>query len=122
MRCPQCKTDLEGQPAQCPRCKADLSILADTLSRVEQLRARAEESRRAGAMGAAVEAYLEMLELDPTDAEAQAAVGQTLRAMRTVLRLEAKPHSMLAWWIITGLVAATAFFLGHFLAHRFPSF
>ncbi len=114
MRCPQCKTELTARPAQCPRCKADLSLLADLIGQVESLRARATQAKSAGQIGPAIEAYLQMLEIDPTDAEAKEAVGQSVRAIRTVLKLE--PHWLTGISWLLAMVIATSVLLGYYAA------
>ncbi|MFL5329741.1 MAG: hypothetical protein ACJ8C4_12585 [Gemmataceae bacterium] len=84
------------------------------MSRVEKLRGKAADARAKGAIGTAVEAYLEMLELDPTDDEARAAVGQSVRAIRSVLRLDQGPRRVWQYWLLAAFAAVVGLLIGHF--------
>ena len=115
MHCPQCKIELTGRPSQCPRCRTDLSLLADLMSEVEILRTKAHDAKSSGKIGPAIEAYLQMLEIDPTDAEAREAVGESVRAIRTVLKLETKSRSRAVWWwVAIGIAATLGIFIGRY--------
>jgi hypothetical protein len=83
LSCPMCKTDLPNAPPRCPRCQADLSLLSDFVTDLKTLLEKADAQRRAGEIAAAVQSYLAVLEVDPTNAEARGAVGPVLLAVRT---------------------------------------
>jgi hypothetical protein len=59
-----------------------LSLLVDYADQLDNALARAEEWTRAGALGKAVWAYLEVLEVDPDHARARAQVAQVATAVR----------------------------------------
>src|SRR5437763_11642979 len=87
LTCPLCKNDLPDAPRTCPRCQADLSLLTDLVNDVRALLDRAEAHRKAGEIVPAVQTYLAVLDVDPTNAEARAAVGPVLLAVRTAHRV-----------------------------------
>jgi TPR repeat len=89
--CPLCKKVVDTPARTCPRCQADLSLLADLVTDVQRLLARAETHRKGGELAPAVEAYLAVLEIDPTNADARAALGPVVRGIRTVQRVAAVP-------------------------------
>ncbi|HTK77739.1 MAG TPA: hypothetical protein VL371_20905, partial [Gemmataceae bacterium] len=89
--CPLCKKVVETPARACPRCQADLSLLADLVGDVQKLLARAETHRKAGELAPAVEAYLAILEVDPSNADARAAIGPVLRGIHTAQRVAAAP-------------------------------
>jgi hypothetical protein len=84
------------------------------MAKVEKLRAKAADAQANGAIGTAVEAYLEMLELDPTDEEARAAVGQSVRAIRSVLRIEQGPRRGWPYWLLAAFAAVAGLLIGHY--------
>jgi hypothetical protein len=114
LTCPLCKKDVEAPARACPRCKADLSLLADLQADVEKLLARAETHRKAGQLAPAVDAYLAVLDVDPTNAEALAALGPVLRGIHISHRVAARPPEAvpLRHAIITIALAAGALVLG----------
>jgi hypothetical protein len=79
---PTCKKPLPRLSRTCPSCQADLSLLVDYVEHLQVGLARAEELTRAGDLGGAVWAYLEVLEVDPDNAEARRQVGQVTAAVR----------------------------------------
>jgi hypothetical protein len=138
---PTCKKPLARLSPTCPNCQADLSLLVDY---VQNLRAGldvAEERTRAGDLGGAVWAYLEVLEVDPDNPEAKRQVGQVTAAVRQFdrsapgrrwrRRLERQArfrHAVTTWagdpvswatffwWVLVFLmVLALGFFLGRLL-------
>jgi hypothetical protein len=82
LTCPQCKKKLAGLPRRCQTCQTDLSLLADYAEHLRGGLERAEALTRAGELGQAVLAYLEVLEVDPDNATARRQVGQVAAAVR----------------------------------------
>jgi hypothetical protein len=80
--CPMCKKALEEPARRCPRCSTDLGLLVDYVSHRQEGLARADALTRAGKLGAAVSAYLEVLEVDPDNPTARRQVGQVATAVR----------------------------------------
>src|SRR3954469_13239770 len=88
LTCPVCKKPLADPPApQCPRCQADLSVLADIMKDVRTLLDKADAQAKAGQLGAAVKTYLDVLDVDPANAAAHAALGDVLTALRGAERV-----------------------------------
>ena len=77
-----CKKEVPESARACPRCQADLSILSTYLGDLQTGLRRAESLTRAGELGDAVFAYLEVLEVDPDNAEARRQVGRVVSAVR----------------------------------------
>jgi len=101
----------------CPRCQADLSLVTDLMADVQKLLARAEGHRKAGDLAPAVQAYLEVLEVDPSNADARAALGPVLLAVQTAHRagnLRPEPVPLMHMAATLGL-AAGAVVLGYLL-------
>src|SRR5262245_58901776 len=109
LTCPLCQKHLELPQRACPRCQADLSLLADLMTDVQTLLARAETYRKSGELAPAVQAYLEVLAVDPTNADARAALGPVLLAVRTASQVEPyrKASSFIAM-ILTLAIAVMA--------------
>jgi hypothetical protein len=82
LTCPMCKKEVAESANACPRCQTDLSILKTYLGDLESGLQRAESFTRAGELGDAVFAYLEVLEVDPDNAEARKQVGRVASAVR----------------------------------------
>jgi hypothetical protein len=80
--CPMCKKTLAERVRECPRCRADLSILVDYVTDLQGGLTRAEAFTRAGNLGEAVWAYLEVLEVDPDNGVAGQQVKQVAAAVR----------------------------------------
>ena len=114
LTCPLCKNNVAPPARACPRCKADLSLLADLLADVQTLLARAEAHRKAGEIAPAVDAYLGVLDVDPTNADARAALGPVLRGIHTAQRVAAEPPEAvpLKHVFVTLALAAGALVLG----------
>jgi hypothetical protein len=119
--CPLCKKVVEVPARTCPRCQADLSLLVDLVTEVQKLLAQAEAHRKAGEVAPAVEAYLAVLDVDPTNADARAAVGPILRGIHTAQRVAAMPPAEVAFKhvVVTLTLAATAVVLGFLLVRVF---
>jgi hypothetical protein len=81
-QCPQCSKPLRELVRRCPSCQADLDLLVDYVSHLQGGLDRAESLTRAGELGQAVWAYLEILEVDPDNAAAKKQVGQVATAVR----------------------------------------
>jgi hypothetical protein len=80
--CPMCKKKLRGMEKECLSCKADVSLLVDYVGNLREGLTRAEALTRAGQLGEAVWAYLEVLEIDPDNATARKQIGQVATAVR----------------------------------------
>jgi len=80
--CPQCNKRLVELTRQCPSCRADLSLLVEYVNGLKDKLGRAEQLTRAGELGQAVWAYLEILEADPDNATARRQIGQVANAVR----------------------------------------
>jgi hypothetical protein len=81
-RCPQCQKQLRELVRRCPTCQADLDLLVDYTSHLQGGLERAENLTRAGELGQAFWAYLEVLEVDPDNAPARKQVSQVVGAVR----------------------------------------
>ncbi len=81
-QCPQCNKPLRELVRRCPSCQADLDLLVDFVSHLRGGIERAQELTRAGELGQAVWTYLEILEVDPTNAAAKKQVSQVATAVR----------------------------------------
>jgi hypothetical protein len=77
-----CKKMLRGMEKECLSCKADVSLLVDYVENLQEGVARAEALTKAGQLGDAVWAYLEVLEIDPDNATARRQVGKVATAVR----------------------------------------
>ncbi len=82
LTCPMCKKALPGLEPRCRSCQADVSLLVEYVKGLDGGLARAEALARAGELGEAVWAYLEVLEVDPENATARRQVGQVAAAVR----------------------------------------
>src|SRR5262249_51661578 len=81
-RCPQCNKTLVDLTRRCPSCMADLDLLVDYVSHLEGGLVRADNLTRAGELGQAVWAYMEVLEVDPDNPTARHQVSQVATAVR----------------------------------------
>jgi hypothetical protein len=109
--CPLCKTEVaEGIP-KCPKCQTDLTLLADFVGDLQTLLNKAETHRKAGELPAAVDTYLAVLDIDPTNAEARAAMGPALLAIRTATRVEPQQAGVRGW-LLALLCVVIAFAAG----------
>jgi hypothetical protein len=82
LQCPQCTKPLRELVRRCPTCQADLDLLVDYVSHLQGGLDRAENLVRAGELGPAVWAFLEVLEVDPDNATARRQVSQVVTAVR----------------------------------------
>lgn len=80
--CPQCSKPLRELVRRCPTCQADLDLLVDYVSHLSGGLQRAENLAKAGELGEAVWAYLEVLETDPDNVPARKQVGRVVTAVR----------------------------------------
>src|SRR3954469_3968486 len=81
-KCPQCSKPLRELSRRCPSCQADLDLLVDFVSNLQGGIQRAENLTRAGELGEAVWAYLEVLETEPDNAPARRQVSRVVTAVR----------------------------------------
>src|SRR4051812_42754932 len=122
LTCPVCKKPLADPPApQCPRCQADLSVLADIMKDVRTLLDKASAQARNGQLGAAVRTYLDVLDVDPANAAAHAALGDVLTALRGVgrVRRRVRPEHVLIALLAVALTI-NSIVLGWLLRERRP--
>jgi hypothetical protein len=77
-----CKKGVREELRECPTCRTDLGLLVDYLSDLDGSLDKAQEYTRAGELGKAVWAYLEVLEVDPDNPEAKRQVAQVVTAVR----------------------------------------
>jgi hypothetical protein len=82
LRCPQCTKPLRQLSRRCPTCQADLDLLVDYVNTLQTGVERAESLTRAGELGQAVWAYLDVLEVDPDNSAARKQVGGVVNAVR----------------------------------------
>src|SRR5947209_5435949 len=82
LTCPMCKRKLRGLEKECGNCKTDVSLLVDYVENLQDGLVRAEALVKAGELGEAVWAYLEVLEVDPDNTTARRKVGQVVTAVR----------------------------------------
>ena len=82
LTCPMCKKKLRGLEKECGNCKTDVSLLVDYVENLQEGLVRAELLTKAGELGEAVWAYLEVLEVDPDNTTAKRKIGQVVTAVR----------------------------------------
>ena len=81
-QCPQCNKKLVELSRRCPSCMADLDLLVDYVGHLQGGLERAENLTRAGELGQAVWAYLEVLEVDPDNATARKMLSEVRAGAR----------------------------------------
>ncbi len=81
-QCPQCQKPLRDLVRRCPTCQADLDLLVEYVSHLNGGLERADNLTRAGELGQAFWAYMEVLEVDPDNAPAKRQVSQVITAVR----------------------------------------
>ncbi|MCI0639691.1 MAG: hypothetical protein L0Y72_05335 [Gemmataceae bacterium] len=128
-QCPQCSKPLREVTRRCPSCQADLALLVDYVSHLNGGLERAENLLKAGELGPAVWAYLEVLEVDPDNGPARRQVGQVVTAVRQFdqanegrrwlkrIRSEAEDNLLLRWrnYILIAGGVFLAFSIGFWL-------
>jgi hypothetical protein len=119
LTCPLCKNELPDVTPRCPRCQADLSLLSQFVTDLKTLLNKADAHRKAGEIGAAVQAYLDVLDIDPANADARDALGPVLRAVRTAERIR-RPNGRLI--SISQVLAILAVVVGAFVLGYWVSF
>jgi hypothetical protein len=82
LTCPMCKKGVREDNRECPTCRTDLGLLVDYIADLDGTLEKADELTRQGKLGQAVWAYLEVLEVDPDNAEAKRQIGQVVTAVR----------------------------------------
>jgi hypothetical protein len=129
--CPQCTKPLRDFTRRCPSCQADLDLLVDYVSHLQGGLERADNLIKAGELGQAIWAYLEVLEVDPDNPQARKQISQVVTAVRqfdTLIPgrrwangLPPLPRITRPWWhwLVFGIAVAAAFGAG-FLIARFP--
>jgi len=118
LTCPMCNKALPWGTNPCSRCRSDLTLLVDYMSNLDEHLNRAESALKAGELGDAVWAYLNVLETDPAHPVAQkqvtkvaTAVRQFDEAKRTGLRMMFVLGAALVLAIV--LLAAGTFYAGY---------
>ena len=86
--CPQCSKPLRELARRCPSCQADLDLLVDFVSHLQGGIQRAENLTRAGELGDAVWAYLEVLETEPDNVPARRQVARVRNLESLVQRVK----------------------------------
>jgi hypothetical protein len=119
LACPMCQKELAAPAAKCPRCQADVSLLADFVTDLRTLLGKADAHRQAGDLAAAVQAYLAVLDVDPANAAARAALGPALLAVRTAGRVEPTVSNSGHVGIILAVAAVIAAFAAGLCVGRF---
>lgn len=137
-QCPQCQKPLRDLVRRCPTCQADLDLLVDYVSHLSGGLERAENLTRAGELGQAFYAYLEVLEVDPDNGAARKQVSQVVGAVRQFDQLNQgrrwlshirhgppwnSPWAMLpawAWAAIAAGLVVIAFALGYAAGFNAP--
>lgn len=123
--CPQCTKPLREIARRCPSCQADLDLLVDYVNHLQGGLQRAENLVKAGELGQAIWAYLEVLEVDPDNPTARKQISQVVTAVRqfdTVIpgrrwanglppQVPPSPRPWWHWAIFAGVILA-AFALG----------
>lgn len=123
--CPQCTKPLREITRRCPSCQADLDLLVDYVGHLHGGLQRAENLVRAGELGQAIWAYLEVLEVDPDNPTARKQVSQIVTAVRQFdavtpgrrwadgLNPNLPPAKHPWWhWLVFGASVCVAFGLG----------
>src|SRR4051812_21615482 len=82
LTCPMCRKAVEPAATPCPRCRADLTLLVDYMANLDEHLAKADAALKAGEIGDAVFAYLNVLEVEPAHPTARKQVGQVVSAVR----------------------------------------
>jgi hypothetical protein len=108
LTCPMCKKALAPATTPCPRCRADLRLLVDFMDNLDEHLIRAESALKAGELGDAVWAYLNVLETDPEHPVARRQITKVATAVRQFD--EAKRSSYRAMFVL-GIAAAIAAFV-----------
>ena len=118
LTCPMCKKLLEPGTTPCLRCRADLTLLVDYMSNLDDHLGKADASLKAGELGDAVWAYLNVLETDPEHAVARRQVSKVATAVR---QFDAAKGGRMKQWLLIGagvvlagvLLLAGTFYLGY---------
>jgi hypothetical protein len=131
-KCPQCNKQLREMTRRCPSCQADLDLLFDYVGQLQGSLQRAENLTKAGELGQAVWAYLEVLEVDPDNSTARKQVSQIATAVRQFDLVMPgprwargldpfPPRQPAGWdwirWSLVGGALLLAFILGFAIAH-----
>src|SRR5258707_12481600 len=82
LTCPMCKKALEPRASPCSRCRADLTLLVDFMSNLDEHLNKADAAIKAGEIGEAVWAYLNVLETEPDHPVAKKQVLKVATAIR----------------------------------------
>lgn len=115
-----CKAELAESATRCNRCQADVSLLSQFISGTSASLARADEHRRRGELAAAVQGYFDVLDVDPANVEARAALGPILRAIPSLNRLKNNLPISVGWLVLCGVAIFVAgIALGIWIARYF---
>ena len=124
--CPLCKKKLNALERECPGCRADLTLIVGYVENLAVSIARAEAMTRAGRLGDAVFAYLDVLDADPENAEAKRQVSRVVSAVRNFdSRPRPRPGTSEGWtttiWLLIVLAATLLGFAAGMSAERWIS-
>ena len=108
LTCPMCKKSLPTGTTRCSRCRADLSLLVDFMNNLEEHLIKAETALKAGELGEAVWAYMNVLETDPEHPIAVRQVRQVATAVRQFDEARRTSHRIM---LLLGIGAALALVL-----------
>ena len=109
LTCPMCKKLLAPATTPCPRCRADLRLLVDYMDNLDEQLIKAEAALKAGELGDAVWAYLNVLETDPEHPIARHQITKVATAVRQFD--EAKRSSYRTVFVLGIMAALTAVLL-----------
>lgn len=112
LTCPLCQKPNPPTARACESCKSDLTLLSALMNDVQAMLNEADKLRQDGQLAPAVQAYLDVLDADPANAEARAALGPILRALRAP-RPRASGHLSM---LMGAGIGAAAFAAGYWLA------
>jgi uncharacterized Zn finger protein (UPF0148 family) len=128
LTCPMCKKPLPSGTTPCPRCRADLTLLVDFMSNLDEHLIKADAAMKAGELGEAVWAYMNVLETDPEHPVAVRQIRQVATAVRQFDEARRTSHRtmflfgigvVLAFLLLLGGMFAGGFWLGkHFTGFR----
>jgi hypothetical protein len=118
LTCPMCKKELPRSASPCPRCRTDLTLLVDYMSNLDEHLNKADAAMKAGELGDAVWAYLNVLETDPDHAVARKQVSKVATAVRQFDEAKRTHRSSLlmtgaGFAVATLVVLGLVFYLGY---------
>jgi hypothetical protein len=116
LTCPMCKKSLPRGTTPCSRCRADLSLLVEFMDNLDEHLNKAEAAMKAGELGEAVWAYMNVLETDPEHPVAVKQVRQVATAVRQFDEARRTGQRTMLLIGIGAALAAIVLFIGIFVA------